>query len=145
MPKVDLTPESNNYSREGNYDVNEIANVNELLPQVITFVEYIQTPEMIALEKDNEVVYERHLEEKFPEFTEKYFSTFKLLLDRKNLESNLSRLVEMFEVLGKVKEGKIDFRNADMSFKERMNETYVYPKFGGKDKFMKKMASSAKK
>lgn len=56
---------------------------------------------------------------------------------------NLERLLDMFDRLEEVKKGRVEINEAQRNFGEKLNEKYVYPKFGGKEEFEKKMAEEA--
>jgi hypothetical protein len=58
---------------------------------------------------------------------------------------NLDRLLDMFDRLEEVKKGRVEINDAQRNFGEKLNEKYVYPKFGGKEEFEKKMAEEAVK
>jgi hypothetical protein len=50
---------------------------------------------------------------------------------------NLDRLLDMFDRLEEVKKGRVEINDAQRNFGEKLNEKYVYPKFGGKEEFEK--------
>lgn len=58
--------------------------------------------------------------------------------------SHLKILLDMFEHLRDVKMGKKDINQAAEEFGEENRERYVYPKFNGKDNFMKMMSDPKK-
>lgn len=56
-------------------------------------------------------------------------------------EDNLTELLDMFEILKEVKEGKRDLNEEAEKFGEKNRSKYVYPKFGGKDKYMQAISN----
>ena len=52
---------------------------------------------------------------------------------------NLNRLLRLLENLGKAKSGKKELTQCASEFNDEIAERYVYPKFGGKENFEKKI------
>ena len=125
-------------------DVAAIPDLDILLGDILEMLEYMDKPEMINLEKKDEATYEQHLDTKFDKISSKYYKIFKLLLDRKNREINLKKLIDMFMVLKDIKHGKLDIKKADEDFHESMNDKFVYPKFGGKEKYLQRVEEMKK-
>jgi hypothetical protein len=115
----------------------EIPDVDKLIGYVISFLEYINTEEMQKLENDDPIAFEKHLDNKFSDFTLRYYTTFKLLLDKENRESNIARLLELFEKFKKVQTAEKTMDNAWDEYTEDLNTRYIYSKFGGKKNFEK--------
>lgn len=122
-----------------------IPDLAELTKQILKFVEYIETDEMRKLENDNNTEFCSHIESAFPDFTLKYMSIYKMLLDRENREENLVKLLNLFKILRDVKAGTRDIDTEFDAFKENLAQDYVYPKFGGKTEFEKKIKTRAEK
>ena len=66
-----------------------------------------------------------------------------LMLEKCRFE-NLERLRGMFNMLKPVQQGLVDIESAQKNFNEKLNNEYVYPKFGGKAEFEKQMANESK-
>lgn len=130
---------------EPEMDAKAIPDLDRLLATVLEFLEYIGTPEMQAMEIHDNIGFEHHMDAKYPDLSLRYYSIFKLLLDREHREENVCKLIDIFSALKRVKSGEVDIKDATSDFQEGMNNEYIYPKFGGKEKFEKKMASDAKK
>lgn len=126
-------------------DPSAIPDLEELLKNIIEMVKYTSTDEMINMEKENPIVYEQHLDEKFEYISSRYYGIFKLLLVREEREENLGKLIDMFTKLKDVKNGRISIQDADKQYQESLNQEYIYPQFGGKENFEKRMAEIAKK
>ena len=75
-----------------------LPNAEEILDQVIQVLEYINTDELKQLKKTNELLYEQTIEIKFPEFTDRYYSVFKMLISG----NDISPLFMMLEAISKV-------------------------------------------
>lgn len=129
---------------EPKLDKNAIPDLENLLNQVIEFVQYINTDEMQKLEVTNNIAFEQHLDSKFEDFSTNYYNIFKLLLDRDKREENLCRLIDMFKELKRVKMGAIDIDYADKQYKEELNKEFIYPKYGGKQQFERAMQNKKK-
>ena len=86
-----------------------IPNAAEILDQVISILEYMNTPEMKLLRGKNQALFEQTLEEKFPQFTTNYYSIFRMLLSGEDI----SPLFEMLKVLSKVNNGRTSFENGE--------------------------------
>lgn len=115
----------------------QLPNTDELMDMIIPFLEYIQTEPMEKLEKTDPKSFEKHLDSKFSKFSERYYAVFKLLIDKKDRAKNVQKLIELFGKFEEVKEGKRTIDSAYKEFTEELNSEYIYPKFGGKDKFEK--------
>lgn len=61
------------------------------------------------------------------------------LMTEQDRDKHLDELMDTFELLNKVKNGKISIDDASKQFGEGRKVKYVYPKFGGKDAFEKLM------
>ena len=61
-----------------------------------------------------------------------------LLVEQERYE-NLTELLDLFETLKDVKSGKKDINIEAEKFGEHNRSKYVYPKFGGKEKFLEEM------
>lgn len=122
----------------------EVTDIEKLIDHVIAFLEYIKTDEMQKLENDDPDGFERHLDNKFSDFTMRYYAVFKLLLDKANRESNVARMLELFQNLSKVKSEEKTMDKAYEEFTEDLNVRYIYSKFGGKDKFEQNMVDQNK-
>lgn len=113
----------------------QMPDIKDIVDTVIKILEFMSSDEMIELKNTNTMQYEQQVHDKFPEFADKYFSLFSLLLDEK-LES-ISNLFTMLNTLALVKMGKITMETASNGIKEDLSNKYIYPKFGGKKEFEK--------
>ena len=122
-----------------------IPDLAELTKQIVKFIEYIGTEEMEKLEQEDNLTFCTQVESTFPDFTLKYISIYKILLDKETREENLVKLLDLFQILRSVKAGTRNIDREFDTFKETLAKDYVYPKFGGKTEFEKKIKAQANK
>lgn len=130
---------------EPKLDVAAIPDLEKLLDRVLEFLRYINKTEMQELENEDKFAFERHLDSKFEDLSLRYYSIFRLLLDKDNREDNVCKLIDIFSTLKKVKTGSLDIHKATEEYHEELNSEYIYPKFGGKEQFEKKMQKEKNK
>lgn len=135
--KTNILEQINEHNK--NYAPEQIGNMEQLLTWILEFVDYVETPEMKRLEKLDAKAYETHLDHRFSEFSQKYWATFKILIESKNREENLYKVIDMVTRLRNVQLGKSTMDNEYGEFTEDLNKEYIYSKFGGKEKFTKKI------
>ncbi len=127
------------------FDTEGIPDLNNLTSEIVNFLEYVGSDEMVKLENLDPKNFELHLESKFENFTLKYMNVYKMLLNKNERECNLAKLLKLIDILKDVKNGNKNMEQEFGKFKESLAEEYVYPKFGGKDKFEKKIIKRAQK
>ncbi len=128
----------NNYEDKPG-SVDDIPDISKLLDSILSMISFIDTEEMLKLEKKNPEMYRQKVEDNYSELSLNHYGVFCLLLDRENRKENLEKLVGMINMLRIVKEGKMNLDDAHSTFMEDLNEKYVYNKFGGKHKFEQAM------
>lgn len=121
-----------------------IPDIEKLIDSVITFLQYINTEEMQKMEIADPHAFEKHLDNKFSEFTLRYYTVFKLLLDKPNRENNVARMLEIFQNLNRVKNSEKTMDRAYDEFIDEVNDEFIYSKYGGKDNFEKEMIKQNK-
>jgi len=121
-----------------------IPDLVDLTNQVISFIDYMDTPEMMELEKKSEAAYSEKLQTKFESFTLKYYNLYKMLLNRKDRVANLEKLEKMINILKDVSAGIRDKNVEQEKFIEQQRQEYIYPGFGGKHKFMEFVEKNSK-
>lgn len=129
------------------YDPNstreQIVDLEKLTIELVKFLEYINTPKMEELEDTDYDSFVKHLESQFEEFSLHFFSIFKLLTEkggRSKRDENVGKLITLIETLKQVQSGYKDMNSTYESFKEELNEEFIYSKYGGKKKFEEHMA-----
>lgn len=124
----------------------DLKNSPDMLYVVNTLTEiftFISTDEMIKLKEDDKLEYDKTVTQKFPEFSERYFSLFSVVLSGE-LET-MTHLVMMIKTLGQVNSGKISMNTAYARVRDELSDKYIYPQFGGKDKFEEEIKKRHKK
>lgn len=125
-----------------NYDglhmsADAIPDLDEMLRHINDLLDCIEEEHMKQLEIQDKNMFERIIINKFHD--KMPFKIIRMLMepDRYN---NLDKLLDMFETLKIVQRGDADVYTEFKKFNEKQNEEYVYPKFGGKEEFYKKMS-----
>jgi hypothetical protein len=126
---VDMTTES-------------IPDIEQLTEKVVKLLEFIDDPTIVELEKTDNTKYFQTVNSQFEDLP---YSIIKLLTERENRDTNLEKLLDMFAIMQTIKNGEKDITSAFTDYKEELNEEYVYPKFGGKEEFERKMNKKKKK
>lgn len=129
----------NNFSKHMAEAPEEIPDIEKLIDHVINFLQYINTEEMQKMENSDPTAFERHLDNKFSEFTLRYYTVFKLLLDKPNREKNVARMLDLFHSLNKVKNSEKTMDTAYDEYIDDVNDEYIYSKYGGKANFEKEI------
>jgi len=122
--------------------VSAIPNVVELSNQMIEFLEFYDRTDIVKMRKTN---YANYLNLMYEKFNNMPASMISLLSDEKNRAQNLTKLIEMLETLGKVKNGEKNLEEVRDEFIEQNNEQYFYPAFGGKEQLIKDIESKGGK
>ncbi len=130
------------YGGDEPFNIPDLANLTN---QIIEFLEYINTPEMQKMQDDEPRAFEMHVEGKFESFVENYYSTFKMLLDKKERSKNVLKLMQMINTIKKVREGQKTYDSAFNQIKEDLAEEFIYSKYGGKDNFENQLKQNKKK
>jgi len=116
-----------------------IPNLNELLEKIIEMVEFMNTPQMVKKKRTDPKNYEYIIFFKYRDYMPS--KIIDLLIE--DHTENLQKLITMFETLNGIKSGELDMTTEYKLFTDKVNEEYLYPSFGGKDKFMERMKNLA--
>lgn len=131
-------------------DRDDIGDINippfsELLNDIIELLDYIGIDEIIQMEKNDPVLFNNHIREKFIYFEEKgNRSVFNILIDKRNRDANFDELMNMIATLQLVKIGKRDVKTEHEKFRDENDSRFVYPLYGGKDEFERKLKDQNK-
>jgi hypothetical protein len=146
MPKngnkktVKLTPDMMNSdpnAMEVKPDPSAIPNLDKLLVKIQDLLQDIETQLKPDLSSDEKEEIETRLYRKYN--NQIPIKIISLMFEEQRYE-NLDRLLDMFDKLKEVQSGKADIKTAQDKFNEKLNEDYVYPKFGGsKESFEQKI------
>jgi len=124
-------------------DVENIPDLKYIINTLTQIFVTISSDDMIEMKTTDKEKYIQTLYEKYPEFSEKYFSLFSVILDGE-LDS-MTHLVMMIKTLCLVKTGQISMDSAFEHVREDLASKYIYPQFGGKAEFEKKIKQRGKK
>lgn len=115
-----------------------IPDLDKMMKHVDEMLDLIESPEMQRLEKKDKQEFERIV---YGQYNSKLpMKIIGLMVESEETrEDNLNRLCDLFDVLGKVKRGERDIHEEHKDYCEKLNNIYVYPKFGGKEGFENKM------
>jgi hypothetical protein len=142
----DVTEETRN-SLIMKMDPNAIPDLNKLLHGISDLLNDVESDSMRELQKIDKNQYETIL-------THKHYDTIQsnkiinLLIEpttKIERENNLHKLLDMFERLQNIKDGKLNMQDGYKDWCEKMNEEYVYSKHGGKENFEKVMKETQEK
>lgn len=117
-------------------DPNAIPDLDQMLVKINELLEFIEKPESVNMMKRNKNDFEDMIIKLFGEDIPNKIITLMLEDDRYD---NLAKLLDMFDILRKVKNQQADIQEEFHKFNENLNEQYLYPKFGGKEEFENRM------
>lgn len=92
---------------DGEINPDNLPDPNQILDQVLNILEYIATPDLKLIRESDPKFFESLVEEKFPEFTDRYYGIFKMLLSG----SDLSPLFAMLSGINHIKTGQKKYRD----------------------------------
>jgi hypothetical protein len=110
-----------------------IAELNKRMTKIIELVEFLKSSEMTQKSQDDR---EQIAIFKYQDDIKSVNIIRQIVEDPKK---NLKKISELFQLMGRIKNGQADLHEEYEKFGERQNEEYVYPQFGGKDAFEKKI------
>ena len=109
-----------------------IPDIDNILVHIDELLTFIEIPEMKKLEISNKKEFERLVYGRYNNVLP--MGIINLLVEDDRYEQ-LETLLNMCDTLKQVKSGKKDLHEEHAKFSEKLSEQYVYPKFGGKEKF----------
>ena len=104
-----------------------LPNVNEILDKIVEILEYMGKDEIIKLKQEDDGEYSKHMEEKFPAFSFRYFSLFQKVISG----DNLTHLFSMLGAIERIKKGELTAEEAEKNLGEELAEEYIYPNVPG--------------
>jgi hypothetical protein len=123
-------------------NIDAIPDLVELTNTVLEFIEFEDNSETQNTKLNNRGYYNYMVEERFDKLPT---TMIKLLSEKDKRTENLSKILDMIDLLKNVKSGKTSFEKAENEFVEKRAEEYLYPQFGGKDNFYKIAEENKKK
>ena len=137
-------PNALTMNTEEEMSVDAIPDLEKLTTDILDFLKFADTNESKLLMKENYGAFQHKVDELYPDIP---YSIVKLLMnDTETAEEkskNLVKLLEMLSQLSDIKKGNKDMNESFNSFREGLSEEYVYPQFGGKEEFERKLAEDA--
>ena len=132
----------NSDKNQDEMSIDNIPNLEKLTSDVLNFIQFTDKPEIKNMIKTRYGEFINIITEKYPDIP---FSITKMLIDENiNRDESIKRLIHIFERLNKIKNGKLNLNSEFKDFQEEISEEYLYPKFGGREEFIKKMGQSKK-
>lgn len=119
----------------------KVPDLDYLVTNLVKILEFMNEECNVILKRENKEMFKKVMEEKFPEFVDKYYSVFQQLLTD-DMDS-FEKLLMMIEQLNRVKIGEIDLDEAFEYVREKLSGEYIYPQFGGKEAFEKTIKERA--
>ena len=116
------------------FDINKAPKTKEFLNELTRFMETLNTPRFITLQKNN----------KFDEIEDILCKDYKHLFDNsyslvysliRNEIKDFDILIKMINIKILLETNQISKEDANEFIKEMINDIYIYPKFGGKSNF----------
>lgn len=109
---------------EGEPSIENLPDVPELLKKVTEILEYMCTDDMIALKSTDSGEFNKHMEEKFSVFSNRYYSIFYKLLSGEDL----TPLFSMLAAIEKIKKGEVSMENAEKELGKELAKKYIHEK-----------------
>lgn len=128
------------FNREASVDA--IPDINLLTKNVFEIVSYLEKQEVKDQMKINDFDVKMYLNNTYADSVPLGIIT--VLLDESTRVENVERLLNLFEQLVKAKAGEISLQDAEADFAEKVNEKYLYSKYGSKEKFLSELAKETK-
>jgi hypothetical protein len=116
-------------------DKPEVPNMEFLTTQLVEILSYVNTDAMNDMRQNDKNGFKTHIQNKFHEFSDKYYSLLDMILDEEI--TDITPLLQMLSIFKQTTNDKLDSQFE--SYKETVAEKYLYPTFGGKDQYEKKM------
>jgi hypothetical protein len=98
-----------------------LPDVPTVLGQVEDILKYMVTDDMMKLRKDNFEEFEQHMEQKFSEFSDRYYALFQKLLSGEDI----SPLMDMFATIEKIKSGKVTMEKGEEQLGKKLYDKFV--------------------
>lgn len=130
-----MTEEDRNaiFNREASVDA--IPDLDVLTGNVYEILEYLNRPQVKQLMRTNETAVKMYLNNKYAETVP--LGIIGLLMDEKNIDEHVDRLLRMFKSLRRAKTGDVTLEEAHKELADDVNNRYCYSKFGSKEAFEK--------
>jgi hypothetical protein len=127
--------------------IENIPDILKITSEVYELLVYLDSEEAVTLTKAGQggMLYSK-IDEKFPSIP---FSIVKMLTDETETQQqktkNVIQLLELLRSVADLKEGKGDIKETFEAFREEKMAEWVYPDYGGKEEFERKISEHASK
>lgn len=111
-------------SRAGESGPSELPDVDKLLDTVYSLMECMDTPEMQALKEKDVTEYEFALEDKFPDFSSRQYSLFKMIVGGEDL----TNMFTFFAAIDRVNKGQATLEDVEKQLGQELADQYVHEK-----------------
>ena len=122
---------------EGENKIPSNDEITVITENVVKILEISISQEMIELRKKNKVAFEKRIESLFPDFVLKYYRLYQILMDETNTDIN--HFFDLLKMFRAINNKEVDEKTAYKDYGKKLNEQYVFSRFGGEDQFNKKM------
>lgn len=103
-----------------------IVDLEDVVERVNVFLEYLNRDDIRELEKDTNA-FASHMMGKFVDNFDKYFQIFTTLLETKNRDKNVGKLLETIDTLRDIKKGKKSQQMEELRFQKRLAKECKIP------------------
>jgi hypothetical protein len=118
----------------------EVPNMEFLTSQLVEILSYVNSDSMNEMRKTDKTGFKTHIQNKFHDFSDKYYTLLEMILN--DDVNDITPLLKMLSIFSKTTSDKLDSQFE--TYRESVAEQYLYPSFGGKEQYAKKMKEEEK-
>ena len=122
-------------------DKPNVPNMDFLTNQLVEILSYVNTDAMDEMRKNDKNGFKTHIQNKFSEFSDKYYTLLEMILNDE--VNDITPLLQMLSIFNTTTSEKLDSQFE--SYKESVADKFLYPTFGGKEQYEKKMKEEIRK
>lgn len=115
---------------DGEKPVVNLVDPGDVLANIEQILEYMCKDEIIAMKQNDEGEYLQHMEDKFPEFSFRYYTLFQTIINGEDI----SHLFSMLGAIERIKQGNITLEQAEKDLGNQLASKYIKPKDSTKNK-----------
>ena len=119
----------------------EIPNMEFLTNQLVEILSYVNSDVMDEMRKNDKNGFKTHIQHKFSDFSDKYYGLLEMILNDE--VNDITPLLQMLTIFNTTTSDKLDSQFE--SYKESVANKFLYPTFGGKANYEKKMKEEIRK
>lgn len=117
--RIQNTPNSHVLEFDENAPLN-LPDVDSITDKVIEIMEYIDNPELLKLREDDKAEFVSHMESKFKNFSDRYFSLFIKLING----DDITPLWSMLSAIDDIKSGRRDAATAERGVGDMLRDNF---------------------